>query len=55
MIGAKVACYAHDNSRKKLVLEEIKWQEEAAGCARAASQAKKDLWMNWESVEKRKS
>ena len=40
--------------RRKLVVQEVRQQEEAARCAKAVSQAKQGQWMTWEGVEKRK-
>ncbi len=40
--------------RRRLVVEEVRHQEEADRCARAVSQAKQGRWMRWEGVERRK-
>ncbi len=39
---------------RRLVVEEVRHQEEADRCARAVSQAKQGRWMRWEGVERRK-
>ena len=41
-------------SRRKLVVEEIRRQEEAARRVRAVAQAKQGQWTNWEGVESRR-
>ena len=40
--------------RRKLVVQEVRQQEEAARCAKAVAQARQGQWMTWEGVEKRK-
>ncbi len=40
--------------RRRLVVEEVRRQEQATRCAKAVSQAKQGQWMRWEGVERRK-
>ncbi|KAK0148173.1 hypothetical protein N1851_012107 [Merluccius polli] len=40
--------------RRRLVVEEVRHQEEADRSARAVSQAKQGRWMRWDGVERRK-
>ncbi|KAL7405243.1 hypothetical protein ABVT39_025739, partial [Epinephelus coioides] len=40
--------------RRHMVVEEVRHQEEAAGCAKAVSQAQQGRWMRWDGVERRK-
>ncbi|KAK0148024.1 hypothetical protein N1851_012273 [Merluccius polli] len=40
--------------RRRLVVEEVRHQEEADKSARAVSQAKQGRWMKWDGVERRK-
>ena len=40
--------------RRKLVIQEIRREEEAGRCAQAVALAKQGQWMAWEGVEKRK-
>ncbi len=40
--------------RRRLVVEEVRHQEEADRWARAVSQAKQGRWMRWDGVERRK-
>ncbi|XP_060929417.1 uncharacterized protein LOC133003646 [Limanda limanda] len=48
------AALKHRDIRRKLVVQEVRQQEEAARCAKAVSQARQGQWMTWEGVEKRK-
>uniref|UniRef100_A0A3P9H1W7 Reverse transcriptase domain-containing protein n=1 Tax=Oryzias latipes TaxID=8090 RepID=A0A3P9H1W7_ORYLA len=45
---------ANPAERRRLVVQEIRREEEAARCAQAVAQAKQGQWMGWEGVEKRK-
>jgi len=40
--------------RRKLVVNEVRKQEERMSCIKAISQAKQGEWMRWKSVERRK-
>lgn len=40
--------------RRKLVVAEVRHQQEAERCAKAVSQAKQGQWTSWENVEHRK-
>ncbi|XP_035862163.1 uncharacterized protein LOC118496075 [Sander lucioperca] len=40
--------------RRKLVVQEVRREEEARRCAQAVAQAKQGQWMAWKGVEKRK-
>ncbi|KAF7702594.1 hypothetical protein HF521_001877, partial [Silurus meridionalis] len=45
---------ASPSQRRKMVVQEVRREEEARRCAQAVAQAKQGQWMAWEGVEKRK-
>ncbi|KAK0156143.1 hypothetical protein N1851_000566 [Merluccius polli] len=45
---------ATPSQRRKLVVQEVHWEEEARRCTQAVAQANQGHWMAWEGVEKRK-
>ena len=47
-------CKASTSERRKMVVEEVRRQEEAERTAKAVSLAKQGQWMRWEGLEKRK-
>lgn len=53
--GEKRPCWskAASRERRKMVVAEVRRQEEANRCAKAVPQVKQGQWMRWESVEKR--
>ena len=54
-LGEKRPCWgkAASRERRKMVVAEVRRQEEASRCAKAVSQVKQGQWMRWENVEKR--
>ncbi len=55
-LGASTPAWSKANpaERRKLVVQEVRREEEAGRRAQAVSQAKQGQWMAWEGVEKRK-
>ena len=45
---------ATTSERRKLVVQQVRREEEARRCAQAVAQAKQGQWMAWEGVEERK-
>ena len=55
-LGASTPAWskANPSQRRKLVVQEVRREEEAGRRAQAVAQAKQGQWMAWEGVEKRK-
>ena len=55
-LGASTPAWSKASTpqRRKLVVQEIRREEEAGRCAQAVAQAKQGQWMAWKGVEKRK-
>ena len=55
-LGASTPAWskANPSERRKLVVQEVRREEEAGRRAKAVAQAKQGQWMAWEGVEKRK-
>ena len=52
--GKPVLSRAGPKEKRKLVVEQVRRQEEILRGTKAVAQAKQGQWLNWEGVEKKK-